>query len=116
MALTTALKVRNRLNIETFQASDAMIAEFIADADGLIRHSLGYIPTASDDKYSLAVSTSTGLAAYYTAMQLPYPEDVGEAKVWMKKVEHHRMVADRNLKTMGKSISQIPVAKSTTEA
>lgn len=113
MTLTTAAKVRTRLNIEIFQASDATIGDFISNADGLIKYILGSLPVSGDDDYELAVSTSTGIAAYYTAMQLPYPEDEEEAKAWSDKLKHMRSITDGNLDTLSDTHT-VPVAKSTT--
>lgn len=114
MALTTAAKVRTRLNIETFQATDTTIADFIADSDGLIQHTLGALPTAADNNYKLAVSVSTGLAAYYTGTQLPYPEDAEEATSWFNKLGSIYSIANKNLAILGGVQSPMPVAKSTT--
>jgi hypothetical protein len=115
MALTTAAKVRTRLNIETFQATDTTIADFIADADGLIQHTLGSLPTAGDSDYALAVSVSTGLAAYYTGTQIPYPENAEEATSWFNKLGSIYSIANKNLTVLGGTDFPIPVAKSTTE-
>ena len=112
MTLTTAAKVRTRLNVETFEAPDASMADFIADADGLIEYKLGYIPTASDDNYKLAVSTSTGLAAYYAAAQIPRKKD--EVAAWSVKLEHMRTIADNDLDVLCTTQRPVPTARSTT--
>ena len=115
MALTTPAKVRARINIETYQASDAIINQFITDGDGMISYRIGSLPTSTDDNYALASSTSTTLAAFYTGIQMPYPEDKDEATAWMDKLKNLRLVAEQNLDILSGVQTPIPVARSTTE-
>lgn len=114
MALTTAAKVRIRLNIDTYQAPDATIAQFIAAADGVILHNLGRTPTATDEDYELAVSVSTDMAAFRTGTQIPYPEDKDEAAAWQKRLDAIESIAAEDLERLTGTQAPIPVAKSTT--
>jgi hypothetical protein len=55
MALTTPAKVRQRLSIEEYQASDSMIDDFIVSADGEIEYRNGFQETITDVDYKTAV-------------------------------------------------------------
>lgn len=87
MTLTSADRVRERLSIEEYQASDTLIAEFIAAADGEIAYRLGRTPVIGDDDYDFACAVSTGLAALSTGLQIPYPENSAEAQAWSDKLK-----------------------------
>lgn len=115
MALTTAAKVRARLGIDTFQASDASIADPITDAEGLISYSMGSLPVVGDSGYALAASTVTSLAAYYTGMNLPYPEDPAESEAWINKVSSLMVLVKSNTEVLRTLDYPVAVAKSTTE-
>ena len=87
MALTTPTKVRERLSIGEYQASDAIINDFIASADGEITFRLDRTPAIGEDDYEFACAVSTGLAALSTGLQLPYPENSNEAQAWSDKLK-----------------------------
>ena len=85
--LTTPDRVRERLSIEDYQASDDIINDFIASADGEIAFRLDRLPVSGDDDYQFAVSVATGLAALATGLMLPYPENSNEAQAWSDKLK-----------------------------
>lgn len=87
MALTTPEKVRQRLSIEVYQASDTLITDFILAADGEVEYRLGRLPVSGDDDYDFACAVSTGLAALTTGLHIPYPEDNNEAEAWVTKLK-----------------------------
>lgn len=116
MALTTADKVRQRLSIETYQAPDDMVNDFIAAADGEIEYRLGRTPVSGDDDFDFACATSTGLAALNTGLQLPYPENNNEAEAWTTKL---KMIRGKTSADMVHLTSDLypttPMPRSTTE-
>lgn len=116
MALTTPDRVRERLSIEDYQASDTLIADFIESADGEIAYRLGRTPVSGDDDYDFAVAISTGLAALSTGMSLPYPENQNEAYAWSAKL---KMIRGKTSADMVHLTSELhaatPLPRSTTE-
>lgn len=87
MTLTTPAKVRERLSIEEYQASDSLIDDFIESADGEITYRMGRTPVVGDSDYDFACAVSTGLAALATGLMLPYPENQSEAEAWATKLK-----------------------------
>ena len=115
MALTTPIKVRQRLSIEAFQAEDSLIMDFIASVDGEIRYRLGRTPVVGDEDYEFASSISTGLAAYLTGMHMPYPENKDEAYAWMQKLKLIRGKTSGDMVYLCDDLYPVtPTAKSTT--
>jgi len=115
MALTTPDRVRQRLSISEFQASDTLIDDFIASADGEIKYRLGRTPVVADDDYTFASAISTGLAAYTTGMHIPYPENKDEAYAWMQKLKLIRGKTSSDLVYLCDDLYPVvAVAKSTT--
>jgi len=116
MALTTAAKVRERLSIEVYQASDALIADFIVSADGEISYRMGRTPIIGDVDYDFACAVSTGLAALNTGLQLPYPEDTNEAEAWITKLKMIRGKTSADLVHLTSGAeTATPLPRSTTE-
>jgi len=98
MTLTTPSRVRERLSISEYQASDAIINDFIASAEGEITFRLdGRVPVSGDDDYEFACAVATGMAALSTGLQLPYPENSAEAQAWADKL---RMIRGKNSSDM----------------
>jgi len=115
MSLTTPTKVRERLSIEEYQASDAIINDFIASADGEIAFRLDRTPTIGDDDYEFACSVSTGLAALSTGLQLPYPENSNEAHAWSDKLKMIRGKTSSDMVNLATNLFQdVAMPRSTT--
>jgi hypothetical protein len=116
MALTTPVKVRQRLSIDEYQAPDTLIDDFIASADGEIHYRLGRTPVSGDDDFTFACAISTGLAAYTTGMHIPYPENKDEAYAWMQKLKLIRGKTSSDLVYLCDDLyPTVALAKSTTE-
>lgn len=116
MALTTADKVRERLSIEDYQASDTIVNDFITSAEGEISYRLGRTPVASDPDWDFACAIATGLAALQTGLSLPYPENDREAYAWSSKL---KMIRGKTSADMVHLTSELypatPLPRSTTE-
>ena len=114
--LTTPDKVRERLSIEEYQASDTLIDDFIESADGEIKYRLGRTPVSGDDDYEFACATSTGLAALATGLMLPYPENQNEAEAWTTKLKMIRGKTSADMVHLTSELHQAtPMPRSTTE-
>lgn len=116
MALTTPDRVRQRLSIEEYQASDALINDFIQSADGEIKYRLGRIPVSGEEDYDFAVSIATGLAALSTGLMLPYPENDNEAYTWSSKLKMIRGKTSADMVNLTSELHSLtPLPRSTTE-
>ena len=114
ISLTTVARVRQRLQLETWESTDTAITQFITDAEAIITNYMGALPESGDDDFALAQSIATDLAAYYTGRSLPTPRDPIEAKMRSEIVADSKASADRDLQRLLSAPASIPLPKSTT--
>lgn len=116
MPLTTPDRVRERLSIADYQASDTLIDDFIQSADGEIEYRLGRLPVIGDEDFDFAVAISTGLAAIQTGLSLPYPESDNEARAWSYKLKMIRGKTSADMVHLTSDLyPAVPMPRSTTE-
>ena len=75
MALTTAIRVRQRWGVPEWEADDTAIAQFIADAEAVIYSATGHSYSPGDEDYELVCSLCTSLAAESLLLALVNPPD-----------------------------------------
>lgn len=115
MALTTADRVRERLSIEEYQASDTLIADFITAAEGEISYRLGRTPVSGDEDFDFSCAVATGLAALSTGLCLPYPENDNESYAWSSKLKMIRGKTSADMVHLTSELhAETPLPKSTT--
>jgi hypothetical protein len=115
MSLTTPDKVRERLSIEEYQASDAIVNDFISSAEGEIEYRLGRTPVATDPDWDFACAIATGLAAIQTGLMLPYPESDNEARAWSYKLKMIRGKTSADMVHLTSDLyPAVPLPRSTT--
>ncbi|MDA3832967.1 MAG: hypothetical protein PF495_06180 [Spirochaetales bacterium] len=114
MPLTTPARVRQRLDIQSWESSDAIINQYFTDTDASIKNFIGTLPTSGDDDYALASSVCTDLAAFYTGISLPQPFDKEEAKSRKQKIDAIKSAADVNLAQLLKKPHAVLLARTTT--
>ena len=114
ISLTTIARVRQRLQLESWESDDTAINQFIIDAEAIISNYMGALPTSGDPDFALAESIATDLAAYYTGRSIPTPRDPLEAKARAEAVADSKASADRDLEKLLHAPASIPLPKSTT--
>lgn len=114
VTLTTLARVRQRLELETWESTDAAITQFITDAENTIANYLGALPVSGDSNFDQAGTIATDMAAYYTGISIPPPIDPEEAKLRQDKIREFKATADENLAKLLATPSAIPLPKSTT--
>jgi catalase (peroxidase I) len=114
ITLTTAVRVRQRLELKTWESTDAAITQFIEDVEATISNYLGTLPVSGDDKFDLAGSIATDHAAYYTGISLPTPFNAEEARARRDHILEIKKTGDDNLAKLLHAPSAIALPKSTT--
>jgi len=68
--LTTASRIRNKINVKEADISDAALTELIEDAQAYIEAEAGRTFAATDSDYNLARGACTDLAAAYALIAM----------------------------------------------
>jgi len=97
ITLTTIARVRQRLQLESWESNDTAITQFIEDAEATISNCLGALPVSGDNKFNLAGSIATDMAAHYVGISLPTPFNAEEAKARQEHIADIKQTGDDNL-------------------
>jgi hypothetical protein len=100
ITLSTIIRVRQRLQLETWESTDTAITQFITDAEAQISNFIGSLPVSGDTDFALAESIATDLAAYYTGISLPALKDENAEKARLAHIKEFKDAADRDLKRL----------------
>jgi len=114
ITLTTLARVRQRLQLETWESTDLAITQFIEDSEAIIANYMGALPTAGGANFALAESIATDLAAYYTGRSIPTPRDPIEAKARAEAIADSKQNADKDLAKLLNAPASVPLPRSTT--
>lgn len=114
ITLTTTARVRQRLQLESWESTDTAITQFITDAEAIIANYMGTLPVSGGTDFALAESIATDLAAYYTGRSIPTPRDPVEAKARAEAIADSKASADRDLEKLLNVPASVPLPKSTT--
>lgn len=114
ITLTTIARVRQRLQLESWESTDTAITQFITDAESIIANYMGTLPASGDPDFALAESIATDLASYYTGRSLPTPRDPLEAKARSEAIRDSKETADKDLAKLLHAPASVPLPKSTT--
>ena len=114
MALTTAARVRQRVNAASWEGDDTAIAQFIADAEAVIYSATGHTYVVTDEDYNLATSVCTSLAAESLLLALVNPPDSKPdpslTMMYLKALPELRAVIDRDFALLPKR-ERLPASK-----
>ena len=113
ITLTTLARVRQRLQLETWDSTDTAITQFIEDAEAIITNAIGSLPASGDDNFAAAGSVATDMAAYRTGISLPALEDADAEKERLKRVKEFKTTADADLAALIPAAT-VPMPRSTT--
>jgi hypothetical protein len=114
ITLTTLARVRQRLQLETWESTDTAITQFIEDAEATITNYLGSLPVSGDSQFDLAGSIATDFAAYYTGISLPTLTDRDAEKARADHCRSFKTTADAELARLLTAPATTPLPKSTT--
>ncbi|MBW2259110.1 MAG: hypothetical protein JRF18_01470 [Deltaproteobacteria bacterium] len=115
ISLTTVARVRQRLNLETWESTDADITQFITDSEAIVANYMGALPVAGGTDFALAESIATDLATYYTGRAIPTPRDAAEASARAQVIRDSKSGADRDLAKLLNVPASVPLPRSTTK-
>jgi len=114
ITLTTIARVRQRLQLETWESTDTAITQFITDAEAIIANYMGALPISGGANFALAESIATDLAAYYTGRSIPTPRDPIEAKQRAENIADSKKNADADLAKLLNAPASVAMPRSTT--
>ena len=115
ITLTTIPRVRQRLQLDTWESTDTAITQFVTDAEATIANYLGTLPASGDDNFALAGSIATDFAAFYTGISLPALSDTDAQKVRSASIRTIKAIADTDLaRLLHPPVAAVPLPKSTT--
>lgn len=100
ITLTTIVRVRQRLQLETWESDDIAITQFITDAEAMIANYLGTLPVTGDANFALVESIATDFAAYYTGISMPALIDMDAQKARGQNIREFKKTADADLSNM----------------
>lgn len=113
ITLTTLARVRQRLQLETWESTDTAITQFIEDAEAIITNAIGTLPVPGDDNFAAAGSVATDMAAYRTGISLPSLEDKDAEKARLTHIKTLKATADTDLAALIPT-KTVPMPRSTT--
>lgn len=117
ITLTTIARVRQRLQLETWESTDTAITQFIEDAEATIKNYLGTLPVSGDDNFELAGAIATGFAAHDTGLSLPILKDNDAAKLRAANIKTIKANANVELaRLLTHPRPSIPLPRSTTSS
>lgn len=114
ITLTTVARVRQRLQLETWESTDTAITQFVEDAEAVIKNTLGSIPAAADSNFAHAGTIATDLAAFYTGISLPALQDDDAEKARQRHIREFKATADAELLKLRTPPAIVPLPRSTT--
>ncbi len=115
VSLTTLTRVRQRLQLETWESTDIAITQFITDAEALITNAIGSLPVSGDANFAAAGSVATDMAAYRTGISLPALDDAEAEKERLNRTETLKTTADADLAALIPAAT-VPMPRSTTSS
>lgn len=114
ITLTTVARVRQRLQLGTWESTDTAITQFITDAEAIIANYMGALPVSGSKDFALAESIATDLAAYYTGRAIQTPKDPLEAKARAEAIADSKASANQDLQKLLSTPAAVPLPRSTT--
>ena len=115
ITLTTVVRVRQRLQLETWESNDTAITQFITDGEAIIQNYLASLPVSGDDNFDLAGLFATDYAAFLTGLSRPPSQNKDIAKQRAADARSLKIQADEHLEKLQASVSVAPMPRSTTE-
>ena len=114
ITLTTIARVRQRLQLETWESNDTAITQFITDAEAMIANYMGSLPVAGDTDFALAESICTDYAAFYTGISIPALTDNAAQKIRLDATRSIKANADSDIVKLLNTPSSVALPRSTT--
>lgn len=114
ISLTTVVRVRQRLQLETWESNTISITQFIEDAEAMIKNYLGSLPASGDDNFDFAGAITTDQAAVWLGISLPTRIEKDIAKQRAANIQTLKKLVDENLIKLQTQQITTPLPRSST--